>query len=532
MSNNFNNNNDGPLAGLRGGHGIRQPDALINVGSTPLPTSIPSIPAFTTADGRYNATSSLLPGGLGAPYAYGTSARISTQTQQAHPNRVALIIAKLYLPAPESDGTIPEDPVLQHALSDGDLAFTLRMPAQMFAYGSQYCVAPYGFAAKAVPLVNLATLNYLLWGLQVGFSGPKSARWRDFFRMLAAEGVRAQDFCASAAKAGVGINNKLGRRRRRAEVEQRVWNFLRTYFCLFGVQHGGDQQGGMHETSSSTESIVTHGAVDYVSSYAIEGKLRHINNCWRDYDVHENDDLILALRYKKAPHADLQFVLSSSVRATRNERCAVREGFFYLRPEVLQFRSFSDVPYIHVARAMNYCGAYTRGFEGCCWDARMSVTPGAPLHATFEPMFVNSDRMFYRAWEHYHQHHHDDDDETADHDGRLDEDEDNDDDDDDDGPDDENENEVAAAAAAPVAAVDARAPTHGLLMVPRPSGAAADAATTTNKLLKAHASKTIFPREAEPAAVVVPPKPAKKARIASPATSSVFSSLLGSGGGA
>ena len=501
-------NNDGPLAGLRGGQGIRFPDAQINVGSTPLPTSIPAIPAFNTPDGQYNAVGSLLPGGIGTPYAYGTSARISTQTQQAHPNRVQLIIAKLYLPAPESDGTIPEDPVLQHALSDGDLAFTLRLPPQTYAYGSQYCVAPYGFAAKAVPLVNLATVNYLLWGLQVGFSsGPnKSARWRDFFRTLVREGVHPDDF-------------RVGKRGgRKAQVEQRVWNFIRTFFYLFGVQHGGDQQGGMHETDGGSGSIVTHGAVDYVSSYAIEGKLRHINNYWRDYDVRENDDLILALRYKRAPHPDLQFVLSSSVRATRNERCPVSgDGFFYLRPEVLPYRSFSEVPYIHVARAMNYCSTYTRGLDACCWDARMAVTPGAPLHGTFEPMFVNSDRMFYREWGLYRR--------------RQEEEED---DDEEDLPlqiheeDDETDEEEAQA-------IDRERTTAILVPPTTTTAAAADApppppahmlSTTTKDAaaLKTFVSKTTYPKTAPPAAAAAPP-PTKKAR---PSTATgVIAAMLG-----
>jgi hypothetical protein len=367
MSGNF-------FAGLLNGN-IRMPDSAINYGNSPLPVLPPGASQFTTPDGRYNATGALLPGGIGAPYAYGTSARISTQTQMAHPNRVALIVPSLRIPAPESDGQTTFDPLLQHAISDGDLVFSFRMGQNMSGYGSSYCVTPYGFTAKAVQLVNLQTVNYILWGLQIGLRSPKSTRWRAFFTNLTKTGL----------KPGTVLD------------EQTVWNFIRTYLRPFGVQHGGDQQGGMHEGDDNR--IVTHGAVDYVSSFAIEGKLRHVNNMWRDYDVRENDDLILALRYKKPPHGDLQFALSSSVRATRNERCAISTGFFYLRPEVLQFRSFTDVPYVHVGRSQLYCSAYTRGMEACCWDARMPVTPGAPLLLTFEPEFVSSDKMFYETHE-------------------------------------------------------------------------------------------------------------------------------------
>jgi hypothetical protein len=363
------------FAGLLNG-GFRMPDAAINYGSRPLPTIPPGASQFTSADGVYNAASALLPGGLGSPYAYGTSARISTQTQMAHPNRVALVVPKLFIPSPESDGLDHTDPVLQHAISDGDLVFSCRMGLNMSGHTVAYFAAPHGFADRAVKLINLPTVNYILWGLQVGLFGPKKTRWRSFFNHLTRTGFRLDTATID---------------------EDVVWNFIQTYLRPFAVQHGGDQQGGMHE--GDTNRVVTHGAVDYVSSFAIEGKLRHVNNLWRDHDVRENDDLVLALRHKAPPHSDLQFVLSSSVRATRNERVPVNGGFFYLRPEVLQHRSYSDVPYIHIGRSQLYCSAYTRGVEACCWNARMPVTPGAPLLMTFEPCFVCSDRMFYRMHE-------------------------------------------------------------------------------------------------------------------------------------
>jgi hypothetical protein len=363
------------FAGLLNGN-MRMPDSAINYGSTPLPTIPPGAAQFTSADGVYNAASALLPGGLGSPYAYGTSARISTQTQMAHPNRVALIVPRLYIPSPESDGLDHADPVLQHSISDGDLVFSFRMGMHMTSQAAPYFAAPHGLADRAVKLINLATVNYILWGLQVGLFGPKKTRWRSFFNHLTRTGFRLDTAAID---------------------EDVVWNFIRTYLRPFAIQHGGDQQGGMHE--GDNDRIVTHGAVDYVSSFAIEGKLRHVNNLWRDFDVRENDDLILALRHKAPPHNDLQFVLSSSVRATRNERVPVNGGFYYLRPEVLQHRSFTDVPYIHIGRSQLYCSAYTRGVEACCWNARMPVTPGAPLLLTFEPSFVSSDRMFYNLHE-------------------------------------------------------------------------------------------------------------------------------------
>jgi len=364
------------FSGLTRGN-FRFPDAAINYGSSPLPSIPPGAAQFIRPDGQYGDGGSLLPGGLHNPYAFARSARISTQTQMAFPNRVQLIIPALYIPAPESDGLDMTDPILEHAISDGDLVFSFRMGLNMAGYGSHYYKAPYGHTAKAVQLINLATVNYILWGLQVGRLRKKSTRWTKFFKDLLEK------------KYAQHLNGSL--------TETKVWNFIKSYLRPFGIQHGGDQQGGMHQ--GDTNRIVTHGAVDYVSSFAIEGKLLHVNNLWRDYDVHENDDLILALRCMEVPRADIQFNLSSSVRSQRTERVSVSNKFYFLRPETLQYRSFSDIPYIHIGRSQKYCSLYSRGQDACCWDARIPVTPGAPLQLTFEPVFTDSDSMFYKSWD-------------------------------------------------------------------------------------------------------------------------------------
>ena len=353
---------------------IRLPDSAINHGG-PLP-SIPSgSPQFNTPDGQYNMHG--LPVSALSPYAYGQAARISTQTQMAHPNRVQLIIPKLYLPSPQCDAASVSDPVLEHSISDGDLVFSFRMSADMTCYGSQYFNAPYGYSSKAVPLINLATVNYILWGLQVGMRLPRRSHWNLFFGKL--------------------MHNHPILYNIEHLTMDHVWNFIKTYIRPFAIQHGGDMQGGRHE--GDTDPVVTHGAADYVSSFAIEGKLLHVNNIWRDFDVHEGDDLILSLAKMEAPHSDIFFDLSSSSRSHRTERAPVTNTWYYLKPSVLEFKTFVDTPYIHVGRSQKYCSLYSRGQDVCCWNARMGVVPGAPLQLTFEPGFVQSDDMYYEELE-------------------------------------------------------------------------------------------------------------------------------------
>ena len=353
---------------------VRMPDSAINYGHGPLP-SIPGAPQFNMPDGQYNQHG--LPINGMSPYAYGTSARISTQTQMAHPNRVSLIIPKLYLPSPQADVATLNNPVLEHTISDGDLVFSFRMTSDMTSYGSQYFAAPYGYLSKAVPLINLATVNYILWGLQVGLRLPRSTHWMLFFAKL--------------------LRNHPILQKVQTMTVDHVWNFIRTYIRPLGIQHGGDMQGGQHE--GDADPVVTHGAVDYVSSFAIEGKLLHVNNLWRDHDVHEGDDLTLSLARMDAPHPDIFFDLSSSTRSHRTERASVSNSWFYLRPNVLAYKSFSDEHYIHIGRSQKYCSLFSRGKDICCFNARMCVVPGAPIQLTFEPSFMQSDDMFYEEME-------------------------------------------------------------------------------------------------------------------------------------
>ncbi len=92
------------LSALTGGR-ISLPDSVINYGTgNPLPQFPPGATHMRTPDGLFNHVTSLLSPAATNPYAYGPEGRLSTQSQMAHPNRVALIIPKLYIPAPESDG--------------------------------------------------------------------------------------------------------------------------------------------------------------------------------------------------------------------------------------------------------------------------------------------------------------------------------------------------------------------------------------------------------------------------------------------
>ena len=374
---------------------ITGPQSLINAGG-PLPSIPSSAPPQYHAipDGTINPPdqSRLLQGGLqDFIYAFGPNpSRITTQTQMNIPNKIQLIIPKLFIPAAVADGSVYQDPILEHAISDGDLVFSLKMNREMVGMGSQsYIIYPTGYTDKAVKLVNLATANYILWGLQVGaFNQQGGGRWKMFFSHLCKS--KAPSF-SEDSKSDVETDHG----RRIDKGMDSVWNFIKTYLAAYGVQHGSDMQGGQHEGSKTR--VVTN-AVDYVSSFAVEGKILKLNNLWRAHDVNENDDLVLALRYMPPQQSNLQFVLSSSNRSSRTERAPVSRGWWYLNPEVLKFKMLVDTPHIHIARSQKMISSFSQnsfGMDMSSWNARASMH-GPPLQVTLETSFVPSDLMWFR----------------------------------------------------------------------------------------------------------------------------------------
>lgn len=377
---------------------INGPQSLINAGG-PLPYIPSSAPAQYHAipDGKINPPeqSRLLQGGLqNLIYAYGPNpSRLTTQTQMNIPNKVQLIIPKIFIPAATSDGSTYQDPILEHAITDGDLVFSLKMNREMVGLGSQsYVVYPQGYTDRAVKLVNLATANYILWGLQVGARRENGGRmWKNFFSHLCKSKLPAETYFSTQTSQDNNHHDQ--------EELTRVWHFIKTYLAPYGVQHGSDMQGGQHEGSKTR--VVTTNAADYVSAFAVEGKIQKMNNLWRAHDIYENDDLVLALRYMPPQSTShIQFVLSSSNRSTRNERAPVdnNRGWWYLNPEVLEYKTLFDTPHVHVARSQQMISSFNQssfGFDMPAWNARACIH-GPPIQVTLEPCFVESDSMWFR----------------------------------------------------------------------------------------------------------------------------------------
>ena len=364
------------------------PNALINE-TGPLPIAPPG--QMGTPDGLINKAdqTKLLQNGLtDMIYSFGPNpARITTQTQNNIPNKVQRIIPKLFIPAAQSGAGIYRDPILEHATNDGDLVFTIKINKSMAEDSNLYVQYPAGYSHGAVKLINLATVNYILWGLQVGTTlAGGNSMWLKYFTQL----------CKGDQEPLLTRLNQSILSERDHVLQEMVWNFIRTYISPFGIQHGFDTQGGQHEGSRT--KVVTN-AVDYVSAFAVEGKLIKVNNLWKASDVYEDDDLVLALRYVPPRPTSIPFNLSSSSRSYRAESAPALIGWWCLIPEVLVFKSIIDTPHIHIGRSQKMVTSYANpqfGLDMPQWNARSSLG-GTPLQMTFEPCFMQSDSLYFKS---------------------------------------------------------------------------------------------------------------------------------------
>jgi hypothetical protein len=345
--------------------GPQWPDLIMNQG--PLPDRPPGGGQFAgIPDGEINERVTSLLGDV-HPYAYGTAARMATQTQLAHPHRVQLAIPVLCIPAPQADGGTNFDPKLEHVFFDGDVAFTLQMPFEMLQATAQYCLVPYGIGGSYAPLVNLATVNYILWGLQVGSRLSGGHRWQKFFMQL----------CQGDHLACEG-----------EFTEEMVFRFLQTFIRPFGVMHGSEKQGGQHEGKNTAVTF----PVDYVSTFAVAGKLLKVNNLWRNSNVSGDSELVLELVQSALTQGCISFELSANNR--RTERVQVPRPFFYLSPTVPELKSVTERPRINLGIALVPQQAYETTSHGQVqWNA-LACTRGLPLEMIFAPRFEESDRMW------------------------------------------------------------------------------------------------------------------------------------------
>ena len=244
-----------------------------------------------TADARINAGSSLFSNM--EPYAYGESARLSTQTAYlANPHNIQKIVPQLLLPAPNQSSE-PMNFMLPHAVSDGDIAFSIKFATDDAKIKNMSNSRDYfrqGGGRAVDYICNLATVNYILRGFFTldRFVNPA---WLHFAAALGLdkEYIHVQ-------KQLMDLQEKIDTGHTTTEAE---WDkissmmtlvaeeFIRDHFRPLGVVIGSEKQGGQHQGSNTAVTW----PVAFIVTISIDGRNENLCNYWRAMDISSGSEL-------------------------------------------------------------------------------------------------------------------------------------------------------------------------------------------------------------------------------------------------
>jgi hypothetical protein len=263
------------FANLRSG--IQFPQVIMNQqGPLPGMGGLPR-PLHDTADGRINYNSSLL-GDL-TPYAYGEPGYLSSQTAYLNiPHKIQKIVPEVFLP----EGRMIHSGIigLSHPVDDGDLAFTLRLDRN-----SLFCTGVRSGSRRAAtgtaidPLINLATVNYILAGVQMeAFTNPAlgTSLWRELLQNL--DPRRFGELTKGGEPCVVSLDD--------------IIHIVKHCIRPFGIVRGSEKQGGQNEATASPATW----PVCFVASVTLDGKESNVMNLWHHLSFSAGEDLVLGLK--------------------------------------------------------------------------------------------------------------------------------------------------------------------------------------------------------------------------------------------
>jgi hypothetical protein len=294
--------------------GIQRPDVVMNNGPLPPMSMNGGYPEGFNAnpDGKINYTSSLL-GDLD-PYAYGEAARLSTQAAYLNiPHVAQRIIPSLEMPEAQPFQMGGNFFRLSHQVDDGDVAFVIRAmfsPYELVSDKKKY--NRQGILYAIDPVVNLATVNYILHGLQrYGFDKSNHKSWNTMWIALGIDQHFSGENNFSKIPFSMDMlntQNELDKinenaQRNHKEALERLYCTLKMRVLRrklvdylikhvikpFGIPRGSEKQGGQHQGGNSPVTW----PVDFVTAMVIDGKVINLVNFWKHDDINAGDDLVM-----------------------------------------------------------------------------------------------------------------------------------------------------------------------------------------------------------------------------------------------
>jgi hypothetical protein len=178
---------------------------------------------------------------------------------------------------------------LSHSVDDSDVAFVMRLDRR-----STVCSMLNSSSTKLHKVgtnidgfINLATLNYLLAGLQLCYvsSHTEKSKWFELLYDL-----------------DQYMYPTIG-------TQLTLWDLryiTRELIVPFGVVRGSEKQGGQDETSLSAATW----PVNFVCNMVLDGHERNILNYWHYHDINAGEDLVFRLKPMPIPKGKSAYTLN------------------------------------------------------------------------------------------------------------------------------------------------------------------------------------------------------------------------------
>ena len=272
---------------------------------------------------------------------------------------------------------------VSHVVDQGDVALVINSNmANLLSEAQHLTQSDQIRAANSTAFANLATVNYLLAGMQRN----SGAAWTTLRASMGLPDLEVESDSDDETDTD---------EEKEAETIRDLMECIGTRFVPFGICAGSEKQGGQNETGMAP----VQAAANHVTTLTVDGQNVDLVNLWSALNFSAGDQLIFRLEKLKT----CNYTLNHYYKGTVSQHFNVEKECFQLVPDVFNMSStpegkldFRIIGYWRIAQMMiqRKCCRQFNNIQVATSDTHNMQSGGAPqlFQVLFAPVFVS-------AWE-------------------------------------------------------------------------------------------------------------------------------------